>query len=176
MSCRLRGRLPFDAEKDEDIKRAIISGSPDYNNTNFLSLSYNVGMMGGDKEQCRDAIKGLLQKNPDMRLSADDLMHHPWFTDMKTRMKVRPYKPKKMNLSPRLRRYEEEGESMYPTEENARVKSVVKYAEVKPASPQPSTQPQSQSQPAPKLVVPLIPIEQVMEEKPDIIPPGSPEK
>ena len=42
MKCRLRGRLPFDAEKDEDIKKAIISGTPDYNNSNFLNLSYNV--------------------------------------------------------------------------------------------------------------------------------------
>lgn len=54
-----------------------------------------------------------------MRLSADDLMHHPWFADMKTRMKVRPYKPKRSpsSLSPRLRRYEEEEEEeMYSNE------------------------------------------------------------
>lgn len=44
MIYRLRGRLPFDGETDEDIKKAIISGSPDYNNSNFLSLTYNVGM------------------------------------------------------------------------------------------------------------------------------------
>ena len=112
MMDRLRGRLPFDGETDEDIKKAIISGSPDYNNSNFLSLTYNVGMNDQLDIQCRDAIKGLLQKNPDMRLSADDLMHHPWFADMKTRMKVRPYKPKRSpsSLSPRLRRYEEEEE------------------------------------------------------------------
>lgn len=36
-----------------------------------------------------------------MRLSADDLMHHPWFADMKTRMKIRPYKPKR-TVSSRL--------------------------------------------------------------------------
>ena len=28
-------------------------------------------------------IKGLLQKNPDLRLSAEDLLRHPWFSDMK---------------------------------------------------------------------------------------------
>ena len=28
-------------------------------------------------------IKGLLQKNPDLRLSAEDLLRHPWFNDMK---------------------------------------------------------------------------------------------
>ena len=39
-----------------------------------------------------------------MRLSAEELMQHPWFADMKTRMKIRPYKPKlsPSSLSPRL--------------------------------------------------------------------------
>ena len=41
-----------------------------------------------------------------MRLSAEDLMHHPWFADMKTRMKIRPYKPKQ-TASFRLRKLEE---------------------------------------------------------------------
>ena len=46
-----------------------------------------------------------------MRLSADELIHHPWFADMKTRMKVRPYKPRKgPSLSPRLRRFEEDND------------------------------------------------------------------
>lgn len=40
-----------------------------------------------------------------MRLSAEDLMHHPWFADMKTRMKIRPYKPK-LTPSSRLRQIE----------------------------------------------------------------------
>ena len=40
-----------------------------------------------------------------MRLSAEDLMHHPWFADMKTRMKIRPYKPKQ-TASFRLRKLE----------------------------------------------------------------------
>ena len=44
-----------------------------------------------------------------MRLSAEDLMHHPWFADMKTRMKIRPYKPKQ-TASFRLRKLEEGGE------------------------------------------------------------------
>ena len=42
------------------------------------------------------AIKGLLQKNPDMRLSAEDLMHHPWFADMKTRMNFIHHKKLRM--------------------------------------------------------------------------------
>ena len=39
-----------------------------------------------------------------MRLSAADLMQHPWFADMNTRMKTIPYKPKltPSALSPRL--------------------------------------------------------------------------
>lgn len=39
-------------------------------------------------------MKGLLQKNPDKRLSAEELLQHPWFIDMRNRRKTRPYKPK----------------------------------------------------------------------------------
>ena len=48
-----------------------------------------------------------------MRLSAEDLMHHPWFADMKTRMKIRPYKPRvtPSSLSPRLCQREESDSS-----------------------------------------------------------------
>lgn len=102
---RLRGRLPFDGDRQETIIKAIVTAQPDYNNSAFLNLSYNVRYSGVDQEQCREAIKGLLQKNPDMRLSAEDLMHHPWFADMKTRMKIRPYKPK-LTPSSRLRQIE----------------------------------------------------------------------
>ena len=42
--CRLRGRLPFDGNKQEDIIKAIITKNPDYNNSTFLNLSYNVGV------------------------------------------------------------------------------------------------------------------------------------
>ena len=45
-----------------------------------------------------------------MRLSAEDLMHHPWFADMKTRMKIRPYKPR-VTPSPRLRQLERDSDS-----------------------------------------------------------------
>lgn len=39
---RVRGKLPFDGDTDEVIKKAIITSNPDYNNTNFLNLTYNV--------------------------------------------------------------------------------------------------------------------------------------
>ena len=123
--------------------------------------------------QCRDAIKGLLQKNPDLRLSADDLMHHLWFTDMKTRMKVRPYKPKK-SISPRVRRYEEEEEVAYQEELN-RVKAVHKYAEVKPEI---KLEPMNNESVQSSIVkIESIPKQEGMvspgELKPDIIPPES---
>ena len=40
-------------------------------------------------------------------------MHHPWFADMKTRMKIRPYKPRvtPSSLSPRLRQLERDSDS-----------------------------------------------------------------
>ena len=39
---RVRGKLPFDGEDDEMIKKAIITSNPDYNNANFINLTYNV--------------------------------------------------------------------------------------------------------------------------------------
>lgn len=119
MTVRLRGRLPFDGDRQETIIKAIVTAQPDYNNSAFLNLSYNVCLKRDNEIQCREAIKGLLQKNPDMRLSADDLMHHPWFADMKTRMKIRPYKPK-LTPSSRLRQIkvdEEEKPEEVPMEQ-----------------------------------------------------------
>lgn len=40
--CRVRGRLPFDGNKQEDIIKMILTKTPDYNNSVFLNLSYNV--------------------------------------------------------------------------------------------------------------------------------------
>lgn len=42
--ARLRGRLPFDGNKQEDIIKAIVTGQPDYNNSAFIHLSYNVSL------------------------------------------------------------------------------------------------------------------------------------
>ena len=42
MTGRLRGRLPFDGNKQEDIIKMILTKTPDYNNSVFLNLSYNV--------------------------------------------------------------------------------------------------------------------------------------
>ena len=39
-------------------------------------------------------MKGLLKKDPEERLSAEDLLHHPWFVDMRNCRKTRPYQPK----------------------------------------------------------------------------------
>lgn len=60
-----------------------------------------------------------------MRLSAEDLMHHPWFADMKTRMKIRPYKPRvtPSSLSPRLCQREE-------SDSSDEMEVTVKHAEV----------------------------------------------
>ena len=109
-----------------------------------------------------------------MRLSADDLMHHPWFTDMKTRMKVRPYKPKK-SMSPRMRRYEEEEEMAYQEDLN-RVKAIAKYAEVKPEI---KIEPINNESVQPSIVkIETLPNQEVVspgEMKPDVIPPESPQ-
>ncbi|OAO12156.1 protein kinase [Blastocystis sp. ATCC 50177/Nand II] len=73
----LRGRLPFDGQSKREVIEQVTKKTPDYNNKAFLRLS----------ENCRNAIQGLLQKDPDMRLSAEDLLHHPWFDDMKAKLK-----------------------------------------------------------------------------------------
>lgn len=45
---RLRGRLPFDGDRQETIIKAIVTAQPDYNNSAFLNLSYNVRYSGVD--------------------------------------------------------------------------------------------------------------------------------
>lgn len=41
---RLRGRLPFDGDRQETIIKSIVTAQPDYNNSAFLNLSYNVSL------------------------------------------------------------------------------------------------------------------------------------
>ena len=42
LTCSLRGRLPFDGDRQDAIIKAIVTAQPDYNNSAFLNLSYNV--------------------------------------------------------------------------------------------------------------------------------------
>ena len=96
-----------------------------------------------------------------MRLSAEDLMHHPWFADMKTRMKIRPYKPRvtPSSLSPRLCQREESDSSdeMEVTVKRAEVPKAVEVEVV----PSPRVEPEEV-----KEEKPVEKPEEVKEEKP----------
>ena len=96
-----------------------------------------------------------------MRLSAEDLMHHPWFADMKTRMKIRPYKPRvtPSSLSPRLCQREESDSSdeMEMTVKRAEVPKAVEVEVV----PSPRVEPEEV-----KEEKPVEKPEEVKEEKP----------
>ena len=109
-----------------------------------------------------------------MRLSAEDLMHHPWFADMKTRMKIRPYKPRVMpsSLSPRLCQREESDSSdeMEMTVKRAEVPKAVEVEVV----PSPRVEPEEVKEEKPvekpeevKEEKPVEKPEEVKEEKPE---------
>ena len=87
-------------------------------------------------------------------------MHHPWFADMKTRMKIRPYKPRvtPSSLSPRLCHLEESDSSdeMEVTVKRAEVPKEVE-AEIVPS---PRVSPVEEEKPVEK------PVEKPTEAKP----------
>lgn len=103
-----------------------------------------------------------------MRLSAEDLMHHPWFADMKTRMKIRPYKPRvtPSSLSPRLCQREESDSSdeMEMTVKRAEVPKAVEVEVV----PSPRVEPEEvkEEKPVEKREEKEEKPEEVKEEKP----------
>ena len=65
VSRSLRGRLPFDGDRQETIIKAIVTAQPDYNNSAFLNLSYNVGV----REACEVVSRG------DQRTAAEEPRH-----------------------------------------------------------------------------------------------------
>ena len=85
----MRGRLPFDGKSKDEIIHQVIYDEPDYTNKSFLRLSKN----------CQSVIKGLLNKDPDLRFSAEDLMHHPWFMEMQKQLDQQSLKPIDASLS-----------------------------------------------------------------------------
>ena len=85
----MRGRLPFDGKSKDEIIHQVIYDEPDYTNKSFLRLSKN----------CQAVIKGLLNKDPDLRFSAEDLMHHPWFMEMQKQLDQEAVKPTDVSLN-----------------------------------------------------------------------------
>ncbi|OMJ94471.1 hypothetical protein SteCoe_2376 [Stentor coeruleus] len=64
----LVGKHPYMSKEKHDIIKEIYKGELDFNNPNFLSLSFSA----------QDFIKKLLIFNPEERLSAKDALIHPW--------------------------------------------------------------------------------------------------
>lgn len=95
-------------------------------------------------------------------------MHHPWFADMKTRMKIRPYKPRvtPSSLSPRLCQREESDSSdeMEMTVKRAEVPKAVEVEVV----PSPRVEPEEvkEEKPVEKREEKEEKPEEVKEEKP----------
>jgi calcium-dependent protein kinase len=64
----LVGKLPFAGRSKKEVLESIFKCDLDFNNPNFLTLSYNA----------RDLLKKILISDPYVRLSAKEILAHPW--------------------------------------------------------------------------------------------------
>jgi calcium-dependent protein kinase len=69
----LAGRLPFDGETDEEIKKKIMKGSFKFYETEFSDVSV----------QAKDLISKMLTLDTKSRISAQEAVNHPWFLKVK---------------------------------------------------------------------------------------------
>ncbi len=71
----LSGSLPFDDENsDKEIARQTIYEEPHYSDKTWKSIS----------KEAKDCVMGLLEKNPDKRMSISKLLNNPWFDSIKS--------------------------------------------------------------------------------------------
>ena len=63
----LRGKLPFKAPTREEVLFKISKAATDIDDPNFRVSA-----------ECKDVLHGLLNVNPAERLTADQLLAHPW--------------------------------------------------------------------------------------------------
>jgi calcium-dependent protein kinase len=83
----LCGYPPFNGVDNRTIYKAIREQKLIYRHEDWAKIS----------SEAKDLVTGLLQKNPDERISIEDALLHPW---MKTnrKAKVKPTKHTKMSL------------------------------------------------------------------------------
>ena len=75
MYILLTGRPPFFGNTDSEIMYRIKSGKYDLSKYPWSVVS----------KEAKDLIKALLQPNPNMRLSAEQALKHPWFSSKKVK-------------------------------------------------------------------------------------------
>jgi serine/threonine protein kinase len=64
----LYGNVPFKANQMEDLNKMIIESTIEFKDT--------------ASEDARDLMQRMLQKNPSKRLTASEVLEHPWFDEV----------------------------------------------------------------------------------------------
>lgn len=64
----LYGNVPFKANQMGDLNKMIMDSQIEYKDT--------------ASEEARDLMQRMLQKNPNKRLTAEEVLDHPWFDDV----------------------------------------------------------------------------------------------
>jgi len=82
MFILLSGRAPFSGETDEEIINKIKIGTYDLKRSPWNTIS----------KEAISLIQGLLQKDPNQRLTAEEALNSPWFKNLKTKEKLNELK------------------------------------------------------------------------------------
>jgi len=77
MFILLSGRAPFSGETDEEIINKIKIGTYDLKRSPWNTIS----------KEAISLIQGLLQKDPNQRLTAEEALNSPWFKNLKKKQK-----------------------------------------------------------------------------------------
>lgn len=70
------GDYPFSANEREDLKKQILTKQ-------ILLLNNKQAPTYGITNDCLELIERMLIKNPDLRISVNDIIHHPWLMNYK---------------------------------------------------------------------------------------------
>ena len=78
------GRLPFDESPDDICE---INKNKDMNKENEIKLKYGLSKrepkyLENISDELRDLLKGLLNKDPNKRLNIEQILNHPWFSNV----------------------------------------------------------------------------------------------
>ena len=78
------GRLPFDESPDDICE---INKNEDMNKENEIKLKYGLSKrepkyLENISDELRDLLKGLLNKDPNKRLNIEQILNHPWFSNV----------------------------------------------------------------------------------------------